>query len=349
MKKILLGLVVVVGLFGYLSYSWMNTQGWSIFSKEEIEPRVTSTDALAEKIETTPLLFVGDIMLGRYVETLSAKSGDDLYSFTEIKDYLKRYVTIANLEGPIPLIHKPTPINGMSFSFPPYTSRILKEGGIMAVSLANNHMFDRGRSGYEETKKALDASGMIHFGGYAPTEDDYFKTALSDTEVLVYGITMIATGWNEAQALEVTRKLRSEHPDSYVVVFIHWGDEYKTQNIYQRAFAHSLVDIGVDAIIGSHPHVVQGIEIYQGKPIFYSLGNFIFDQYQQASLEEGIMVRMDEKNNEYIFDIIPIHLSRSVPSIATSTKREQILQNISKQSQTDLQAAILEGKLRVAK
>jgi poly-gamma-glutamate capsule biosynthesis protein CapA/YwtB (metallophosphatase superfamily) len=349
MKKILLGLVVVVGLFGYLSYSWMNTQGWSISSKETIEPSATSTDALAEKIETIPLLFVGDIMLGRYVETLSAKSGDELYPFNEVKDYLKRYVTIANLEGPIPLIHKPTPINGMSFSFPPYTPRILKEGGITAVSLANNHMFDKGKSGYEDTKKILDASGMIYFGGYAPTEDDYFKTTLGDTEVLVYGITMIATGWDEAQALEVTRKLRNEHPDSYVVVFIHWGDEYKTQNIYQRAFAHSLIDAGVDAIIGSHPHVVQGVEIYKGKLIFYSLGNFIFDQYQQVSLEEGIMVRMDEKDNEYIFDIIPIHSSRSVPSIATSTKRDQILQNISKQSQGELKEQILRGAIKIVK
>jgi poly-gamma-glutamate capsule biosynthesis protein CapA/YwtB (metallophosphatase superfamily) len=349
MKKILLVAAVVVALFGYMTYGWMHSHGWTVFSKDTTEPASISTEVIVKEPLSVPLLFVGDVMLGRYVETLMAKSGNELYAFEGVKDYLKQHVTIANLEGPIPSTHKPTPINGMSFSFPSSSPRILKEGGMTAVSLANNHMFDRGAHGYEETKQALGAGNVAHFGGYTPTEDDYFKTTLGDKEVIVYGITMIATGWDEAQAMEVTKKVRKQHSDAHLIVFIHWGDEYKTQNIYQRAFAHTLIDSGVDTIIGSHPHIIQGVEVYKGKPIFYSLGNFIFDQYQEPRLEDGMMVRMDITDKEYVYDIIPIHSSRSVPTIATSTKRSQILQSISKQSDSGLQAAILEGKLHISK
>ncbi len=349
MKKILLFVCIILVLFGYMAYVNLREQGWTIFSKEVIEPSGTSTEVFGADKPAIPLLFVGDIMLGRYVETLTNKSGDGLYAFSGMKDYLKENITIANLEGPIPSMHKPTPINGMSFSFPSSSPRTLKEGGVTAVSLANNHMFDQGKNGYEETKRTLDAEGVSHFGGYSPAESDYFQTSLGKEKVIVYGITMIATGWDEAQAIEATKKLRSDHPDSHLVVFIHWGDEYKTQNIYQREFAHTLIDNGVDTIIGSHPHIIQGIEVYKGKPIFYSLGNFIFDQYQEANLQDGIMVRMNATDKEYTYDIIPIHENRSVPNIATSTKRDQILETLSKQSETNLRAAILAGKLEIVK
>jgi poly-gamma-glutamate capsule biosynthesis protein CapA/YwtB (metallophosphatase superfamily) len=349
MKKVLLSFVVIAGLFGYLSYSWMKSHGWTIFSNENYVKSPETSTEISGAITSLPLLFAGDIMLGRYVETLSERSGDELYPFKEIEDYLKQRVTVINLEGPIPEVHKPTPINGFSFSFPSYVPRILKEAGITAVTLANNHMFDQGRNGYEETKLALDAEGLAHFGGYAPTQNDYFEAMLGDTSVVVYGITMIATGWDESQALDVTRKLRSEHKNSYLIAFMHWGDEYKTQNAYQREFAHALIENGVDAIIGSHPHVIQGIEIYDNKPIFYSLGNFIFDQYQAANLSDGVMIQLSREDKEYVYDIVPIHENRSVPSVATSTKRMQILENISAQSALELQASVLEGKIRVAK
>jgi poly-gamma-glutamate synthesis protein (capsule biosynthesis protein) len=286
-------------------------------------------------------------MLGRYVETLTKKSGDKLYAFKEMKEYLKQHTTIANLEGPIPDVHTQTPSNGMSFSFPASAPHTLKEGGIAAVSLANNHMFDKGKVGYEQTKRALDAEGVIHFGGYTPTQDDHFETKLGTMTVIVYGITMIATGWDEAQAIVVTKKLRQEHPDAHLVAFIHWGDEYKTQNIYQRAFAHALIDNGVDAIVGAHPHIVQGIETYQGKPIFYSLGNFIFDQYWQHNLEDGLAVKFSAEGTSYVYELIPIRSSRSIPSVATSTDQERILKNISSQSPSELRPAILEGKILV--
>jgi poly-gamma-glutamate capsule biosynthesis protein CapA/YwtB (metallophosphatase superfamily) len=298
-------------------------------------------------VSVRPLLFTGDIMLGRYVETLSNRAQDEMYPFNGISGYLKRRTVISNLEGPIPDIHRPTPINGFSFSFPSSTPRILKSAGVTAVSLANNHMFDKGRSGWEETKRALDAEGVAHFGGYAPTESDYFETSLGTTTVIVYGITMIAAGWDEAEAIEVTNRLRSEHPDAYLVAYLHWGDEYVTQNRYQRAFAYRLIDGGVDAIIGSHPHVIQGVETYKRKPIFYSLGNFIFDQYWRKDLEDGLLVELVEKGLWYEYNLIPIRSVRSVPYVATSTERDRILEVVSRQSESYIRKDILGGVLRI--
>lgn len=299
--------------------------------------------------ESRPVLFVGDIMMGRYVETLANTANDPLRSFREIELYLKEHTTIGNLEGPIPEVHIPTPVNGFSFSFPSSTPATLKEAGITAVSLANNHMLDQGRSGYEATKKALASVGLLHFGGYSPTAADHFETTLGTQLVIVYGVTMIATGWDQEQALSVTEKLRSKYKDAHLVAFLHWGDEYVSQNKYQREFAHALIDRGVDTIIGAHPHVVQGIEVYKEKPIFYSLSNFVFDQWWRDDVEDGYMVKMNVVGGDYVYELIPVHSVRAVIAQATSTKRNTILKKMADQSDENLQVSIVSGRILVKK
>lgn len=320
---------------GYIAYT----------NSKQISRYVATRTSPPKEEKTKPLLFMGDIMLGRHVETLAVQSGDELRSFRLISNFLKGHVTIVNLEGPIPEKHVHTPNNGFSFSFPSSTPRVLKEGGITAVSLANNHMFDHGRSGWESTKQALDREGIFYFGGYSPAEADYFETKLGTTTVIVCGVTMIATGWDEDQAVSVAAKLRTEHPDAYLIAFLHWGDEYVTQNRYQRAFAHRLIESGTDAIIGAHPHVVQGVEVYKGKPIFYSLGNFIFDQYWRDDLEDGYILKLSNVESAYVYELIPIRSVRSIPQIASTEERDAILKNIANQSPETLKPFLLKGFL----
>lgn len=337
MKKILLTSLLLCISFGYFLY-------WNFSKIGELPP-----EEIISSTQQKPLLFTGDIMLGRFVETLSYRYGDDLFAFASTSDYLHSRVVISNLEGPIPKNHEPTPVNGFSFSFPTSTPSVLKRGGISAVSLANNHMFDKGTAGYEETKRALAVEGVAHFGGYSPTTDDYFETTIGTTTVIVYGITMIATGWDETQTLAVTKKLRAEHPDALLIAFLHWGDEYETQNRYQRAFAHTLIDLGVNAIVGSHPHVVQGVELYKGSPIFYSLGNFIFDQYWRDKVEDGYMLELTDTQDSFIYTVIPIHSVRSVPSVAATSTRSRILTDISSQSDSALRESLERGFIVVPK
>lgn len=333
MKRFAIALVLIVLAAG----------GYYLFLMSRMPTVFTRHDA--PTVEEKALLFAGDIMLGRNVERLANAERNPLRSFEKVRDFLKEHIVIANLEGPIPNVHTPTPMNGMSFSFPANAPQVLKDAGVIAVSLANNHMFDKGSEGYEDTKYALDKAGITHFGGYAPTYD-YFETTLGDRKVIVYGLATISSEWDEHKAEEVTYKLRASHGDAYLIAFMHWGDEYVTQHKYQRALAHKLVYLGVDAIIGAHPHVVQGVEVYDGTPIFYSLGNFVFDQYWRKDLENGLFVQLSEKGNSYAYELIPIHSSRSVPYVATSTKRDEILHAIAVQSDESIRMDILRGELR---
>jgi poly-gamma-glutamate capsule biosynthesis protein CapA/YwtB (metallophosphatase superfamily) len=299
---------------------------------------------LSEDIKTKPILFLGDIMVGRYVETLMNQYGKEYPFSDDIDMLLQSHVTIANLEGPIPEQHIHTPLQGFQFSFPSTTPAFLEAHGIRAVSLANNHSMDWGMGGYIHTKKVLDAGSVAHFGGYTTTENDYYEVNVGTTTAIVYGINTITNSWNKEKALAVTTKLRNEHPNSYLIAFLHWGEEYThTQNDKQITLAHELIDAGVSAIIGSHPHVVQGIESYKKGIIFYSLGNFIFDQYFSQETQEGYVLSLSIQDNTMSFTLIPTTSARSKVSIATSTKKASIVDIVANNSIASLHDQIQNG------
>ncbi len=118
--------------------------------------------------------------------------------------------------------------------------------------------------------------------------------------------------------LETVRDLASS--SDYVVVNIHWGIEYQSKHgQIQQDLAHKLVDAGADAIIGHHPHVVQGSEVYKGKPIFYSLGNFIFDQYFSVETQRGLAVGLSFSENSIEAWTFLLGLEGSQPYIMESS------------------------------
>ncbi len=298
-----------------------------------------------ETVASVPLLFTGDIMLGRYVETLMNRYGQN-YPFGSTTEFLKSHTTIANLEGSIPKVHIPTKINTMVFSFPPETPTILKNNGIQAVSLANNHSLDSGAVGYEETKRSLENGGIIHFGGYSTTLTEHFETHVGTTSVIVYGINMISSTWDKEMAYSATELLRKQYPKSILIAQLHWGNEYAlTQGDEQRVLAYKFIDRGVDVIVGSHPHVVQGIEVYKGAPIFYSLGNFIFDQYFSRDVERGYLLSLDKKDGEILYTIIPVVSKRSQVAFPSEEIKVEILETIAKSSDASLKKNINESEI----
>ena len=207
-------------------------------------------------------------------------------------------------------------------------------------------MYDQGKIGYEQTKIALDKENIFHFGAYDTTSLDYFETNIGSTTVIVYGINTVSNTWNEARAHEVTKMLRQSHPDAYLIAYIHWGNEYALkQNGIQREFAHKLIDEGVNAIVGSHPHVVEGIELYNSAVIFYSLGNFIFDQYFSQDTQQGYVLSLDIKENQVIYKIIPIMSKMSKTKVADDGALQNILETIAKSSPLYLQKSIKAGEI----
>lgn len=340
MKRVGIVVFLVLLVAGVL-YFFGKTSSYEKFVREYV------VEGYNEEQKTLPLVFTGDIMLGRYVETLMNIHGD-AYPFGEVADFLRSRVTIANLEGSIPKVHIPTRPFTMVFSFSSKIPKILKENGIRAVSLANNHSLDQGSDGYENTKLVLDEVGIGHFGGYSTTLPEHFETYLKDTSVIVYGINMISGTWDKQAAYDVTKLLRDQYPQSLLIAYIHWGNEYDLkQGQEQELFAHALVDRGVDAIVGAHPHVTQGIEVYKGVPIFYSLGNFIFDQYFSKEVERGYLISLDRDGDALVYSLIPVGSKRSKVSFPTSEESNEILETVAKSSDIAIRKNIREGSIKI--
>jgi poly-gamma-glutamate synthesis protein (capsule biosynthesis protein) len=242
---------------------------------------------------TTTVIFVGDMMFDRYIRQQSLWRGYDAV-FAKTTPLLEIADTVvANLEGPItasPSVSMgsvyPDPHNFV-FTFPPTIAKELARFNFGAVSLANNHSTNFGRTGIEETKQYLSAAGVAYFG-------DPYGGAVS-TVLTLKGQKIALVGFNQFGGPNVPKVVeeinRLQSTVDWVVVIAHWGVEYESEpNADQIEWAHKFVDAGADLVIGAHPHVIQSKEMYRGIPIYYSLGNFIFDQYFSPAVRCGLIL-----------------------------------------------------------
>ncbi len=299
-----------------------------------------------EKRETKPIsiIFVGDVMLGRAVEE-KYKQEDIFRNVTSI--FNGADAVVANLEGPILNNHLKTPNNSYKFSFSTTTLDILKFSGFTDLSLANNHTDNSMRTGYFETMLNLKSAGLNYFG------DPNLISEYSANEREISGKKFVFAGVNDTYGnltqksiINFAESLRGKFSEDFLVFVMHWGEEYKTiANNRQVSIGEGLIDVGVDLVIGSHPHVVQNIEKYNGKYIFYSLGNFVFDQYFSSSTQQGLGVdlRIGEKGVE--IELSPVDLYNSTPEFLTADKKAERLQEYSLLS-ASLKSEIISGILK---
>ncbi len=312
-------------------------------NNRETESNTIPLDTFPESETTaTPIsiLAVGDIMLGRYVQTLMEKNGED-YPFAKIGDLFDSHdVVLANLEGPIQNGPR-TPDDSLVFRFPEYTAPLLARQGITHVSLANNHTLNQGQAGLDNTRSVLAQNHVSFFGD--PVQDG--------EQVLAEEIEEMPITWIGANAAvrsldadAITREIH-KHSDRNVVVFVHWGNEYvHTPSSLQRELEHEWVDAGADVVIGHHPHVIQTVELYNDHMIFYSLGNFIFDQYFSEDTQEMLAVNLLLEEETVTAKIIPLTSTRSQPQIADETQKTEILKKIADWSDHSIRDAILKGE-----
>ncbi|MES2437051.1 MAG: CapA family protein [Patescibacteria group bacterium] len=303
---------------------------------------------------TTPqsfsVLFVGDVMVGRHVELLMDTNGDE-YPFTNISGLLQSVDTVvANLEGPVVTNHVRTPSNGFGFTFEKRMPALLAKHNISIVSLANNHTYDQGIEGYNETRSYLEKAGIISVGHPRTISENYVvRTKIKNQPFVFIGFNMTNPSFDYAQATAFTQNF-SKNPQDIVVAMIHGGEEYKlVSNTSQQNFYRSLIDAGVTSVIAHHPHVVQEIESYKGKLIFYSLGNFIFDQYFSKDVEQGLAVKMNVTPGttpNLSFDLIPLQSKRSVQGVMDDTNKKPFLEALAKRSSASLKDQIVSGLLK---
>lgn len=304
--------------------------------------RATSDRAAAEP---TAMLFVGDVMLARHVETLMEVHGS-YYPFTGVRDFFAEHqYVVGNFEGSIPENHARTPNGAMRFSVPQAAATVLARVGFTDLSLANNHALDYGRGGYEHTRAVLTDAGIVVAGD--PQRVDAEEVLYRTIDGVVVGIIPLSavSVWPSAEALERTVAEVSEKSDLQIA-YVHWGTEYvPLAGNREQALAHTLVDLGVDAVIGHHPHVVQQVEEYRGAPIFYSLGNFVFDQYWNDAVREGLAISLTIANGEARYTLVPLssEAARSVPVPMERPARAQFLDDIAARSDETLASAIRRG------
>lgn len=258
------------------------------------------------------VVFVGDIMLdeapGRYI-----KHGKDPFgAFAPILDSAD--ITIGNLECAIGTSGKKED-KPFTFMANPRVIPVVKKH-FSAVSLANNHSVDFGTPAFERMLDLLDQSGLRYFGGGRD-----IRAAHEPVVFDVKGKRVAILGYNEFfprsfEALDDRpgiawsdddyvvydiQRARQNYRADYVFVFPHWGIEHeKIASSRQVALARLMIDSGADAVIGGHPHVTQNMETYQGKPIYYSLGNFVFNGFEDDDSNTGWVVRLSLNDNQPI-------------------------------------------------
>lgn len=312
---------------------------------------------------TTTFLAVGDIMLSRDVAATTIKSGDMDYPFANIADLLKSTdFNFANLESPV-AAPGTTPIvggNSLTFGAPSSSLAALKTYNFQIINSANNHAFDQGLPGLEYTRTVLDNLGIAHEGTGDNLEQAWTPAVVTSNGIKIcfvgaaYG-TNSGGGTAAQYVAEITETnllkssiLNAKSLCDYTVVTMHAGIEYTaTPNQGQMTFAHAAIDDGADIVIGAHPHRVQPIEKYNGKYIFYSLGNFIFDQSFSPDVMQGLTLKItigkqagtklqgsSQAATLLSIQLIPVIIQNSQPRPATSEEAKNILNKIGITSST---------------
>jgi poly-gamma-glutamate capsule biosynthesis protein CapA/YwtB (metallophosphatase superfamily) len=295
------------------------------------------------------LIAVGDVMLGRYVETLINLYGSS-YPFEKISSTLEGAdAVIGNLEGAINKDHIHTSNYDYGLSFPPDSATILADNHFSILALGNNHTYDFGVAGFTDTEQALKGQSLIPVGNpYSASEEFSYTETIAGREFSFVSLNATTPNFSTSSAVGLIHALRQEYPNTLVIALMHWGTEYNLfQDVGQQLLAHGLVDAGADLILGSHPHVVEGIEVYKNRPIFYSLGNFIFDQYFSTSTQQELMVKIGVNDSGLTAELIPLKSMQSQPMPMTSKEASAWLKDLAARSDPSVAQQISGGTLMV--
>ncbi|MDQ2932816.1 MAG: CapA family protein [bacterium] len=289
------------------------------------EPESKPAPAFIPDSNELSIVIGGDIMFDRNIRMMGQRNGyDSLFDSNLVSLFKSADIAVANLEGPVTSQPSKTLVNGQTtktlmFTFATTTAETLANIGIDIVSLANNHTDNFLAAGYTETQRWLSRAHVEWFGnpwnGTTSTlrrksaeeiaNEDSFGTQQNSpitTFVRKNGITVAFVGYHAFQTgidkviLEIKR---TAGPDVFTIVMPHWGEEYTNKpSERQKAQAVAFALAGADAIIGAHPHVVMANEWIDGIPVYYSLGNLLFDQYFSSAVMKGQVAELKLIKNE---------------------------------------------------
>lgn len=255
---------------------------------------------------TVSIAFVGDVMLADTPGKVIASGRDPLAPFAPLLN--QSDIRVANLECVVATVGTAAPDKPYTFRAHPRTLKMVQRH-FDAVGLANNHSGDFGPAAFGQMLGLLEARQVGYFGGGRNLAQAHTPLMLERKGLRIaflgyneffprsfeadFDKPGIAWSEDEQVALDI-RNARTLHKADVVIPVMHWGWEHETTaNARQRKLARLMIDAGADAVVGGHPHVTQDVEQYRGKPIIYSLGNFVFDGFDSPTTTTGWMLQMD--------------------------------------------------------
>ncbi|SKB15909.1 conserved hypothetical protein [Planktothrix sp. PCC 11201] len=309
----------------------------------EVVPVVQQEQVKNPQDPTVTLVFGGDVTLSDHFEDVIGTN----YSlpFAQLPEYQDADLAMVNLENPLTRSTLRRPNKQFNFKADPEAVKVLTEGGIDIVNLANNHTMDYGEPGLMETIATLDQAGIKTVGAGRD-----MKEARRPSIIEVKGQRIAYLGYYDADFHAATETLAGTNPRydqqvaadikairdqvDWVVVNYHWGVELaEYPGDWQIDLARFTIDQGADVVIGHHPHTLQGAEIYKGRPIVYSLGNFIFGGNSRADYETAVLRVALNANHQMKVEFLPVEVTQYQAKVISTPKGEDIIKRVGRLSQ----------------
>ena len=282
----------------------------------------------AYSADTLNIIFTGDILLDRGVRRVINHHGvDHLFSDGIDSVFRSAQIVVGNLECPATKIESPV-FKQYIFRSEPEWLDTLRQHGITHLNLANNHSIDQGREGLLDTKQNIEEAGMVPIGAGASMQEAAGPVLLASSPRKVWLVPSLRLALENYSYLtdkpcvsqepmdslmQRVFQLRKADSTAVIIVSLHWGGEHTLKPVpRQRMEAHQLILAGADALICHHTHTLQTIETFRGKPIYYSIGNFIFDPTHPINAEACI-VRLKITSDTINTETLPVQIRHCVP------------------------------------
>ena len=289
----------------------------AFIKKNPIVNKIGFADLISK--EKSEIIILGDIMLGRSVMEKSLEKKNPSYPFEKVKERLAQAdLVVANLENPITKdcqIHR----GGFTFCAPVEMLEGLKESGIRVVGLANNHVNNYGQKGVQETQKFL-KDKQIEWVGLN-------NLAIKEINGTNFGFLAFDNTISRIKDSDYELIKMADEKVDVLLIMVHWGVEYQAvANKEQRLIAEKIIEKGGDLIVGSHPHWVQNVEEIKGKKVFYSLGNFVFDQAWSEETKKGMAVKLLFEGKELVeTEEMPVYMKNLGQPEWVKVEKDQLL------------------------
>ena len=290
---------------------------------------ISSVTALAA--DTLDIVLTGDILLDRGVRKVIDRYGaDHLFSAGIDSVFRSAQVVVGNLECPATKIKAPV-FKRFIFRGEPEWLTTLKAHGITHLNLANNHAIDQGRQGLMDTRQNILLAGMTPIGAGETMNEAATPVLLAETPRSVWLVPSLRLALENYAYLPDkpcvsqepmdsllcrVARLRQANPSAVIIVSLHWGGEHTMKPVpRQRLEARQLISAGADVLVCHHTHTLQTIETYEGKYIYYSIGNFIFDQ-QKLINNQACIVKLHIERDSLKVETLPIEIRQCVPYLS---------------------------------